>query len=115
MQNNNTSTNPPSESAGVTLAHVNYLLLALGLLVGVTSFIAVIIAYIKRGDVRGHWLESHFRWQISTFWIALIFSIIGGALTLILIGYLILLITWIWMIYRIVKGWLRLVEHRAVY
>ncbi len=105
----------PGESSSITFAHVNYLLLVLGLLVGVTSFIAVIIAYLKVGDVRGHWLESHFRWQITTFWVTLLFSLVGIALTLVLVGYLVLFITWLWAIYRIVKGWMRLVERRALF
>ena len=102
----------PSNSE--TFAHIAYLLQALGFFSGITAIIGVIISYIKLSDVRGTWLESHFRWQIQTFWRWLIFSIIGVLLIIILVGYFILVIAWIWAIYRIIKGWLRLSEHRPI-
>ena len=112
----------------VTLTHVTYALHALGLAIGAfgastvigafvfgwPSIIAVIINYVKRGDARGTWLESHFRWQIRTFWFGLLWGVIGGILTLVLIGFLVLAADAIWIIYRIVKGWLNLSENRPV-
>ena len=65
-------------------------------------------------DVRGSWIESHVRWQTKTFWLTLIWMIIGGITTIFLIGWLVLLATSLWQIYRIVKGWEYLNEHRPM-
>jgi uncharacterized membrane protein len=99
-----------------TIATVVYALQAAGLLVPVVLpwIVGVIIDYVKRDDARGTWLESHFRWQIRTFWWSLLWAVIGGILAFILVGFAILAIAAIWMIYRIVKGWLRLAERREV-
>ncbi|MCC2624267.1 MAG: hypothetical protein K0R14_140 [Burkholderiales bacterium] len=93
---------------------IGYVLQALSPFAGITLLIGVIINYIKRNDANGTWLESHFRWQITTFWIYLCFVIIGGATIFILVGYLILLIGFIWLVYRICKGWIRLSENKPV-
>ena len=114
----------------VRTTHIVYALHALGLVIGAfgaasvvgsfvfgwPSIIAVIINYVKRGEARGTWLESHFTWQIRTFWYALIWAIlvvlISLPLTLVIIGFgtwaLGLFILGIWAIYRIALGWLRL-------
>jgi uncharacterized membrane protein len=68
----------------------------------------------KREDARGTWVDSHFRWQIRTFWITLAGSIVFWILSLIVIGIPLLIALYIWAIYRIVKGWLRLYERRSV-
>ena len=97
------------------LAHVVYGLYTLGLVSwGAAGLIGVVIAYIKRRDTAGTWLESHYHWQIRTFWIGLLVGVVGGLLTLILIGWLILGGGLVWVVYRIVKGWLRLADRRAV-
>ncbi|HEY7761152.1 MAG TPA: hypothetical protein VIA64_17195, partial [Burkholderiales bacterium] len=70
--------------------------------------------YIKLPDVAGTLYESHFRWQIRTFWWGLLWSVVGGLTTWILIGFLILAATAIWVIYRIVKGWLSLSEGKPM-
>ena len=83
---------------------------------GWPSIIAVVINYVKRGDARGTWLESHFDWQIRTFWCALLWAIVVGVtgflLAIVLIGFAIwavgLFVLGVWAIYRIAKGWLRL-------
>lgn len=120
----------------VTITHVTYGLHALGLAIGAfgastvvgaflfgwPSIIAVIVNYVKRGDARGTWLESHFTWQIRTFWFALAWAtlifLVGLPLTLLLVGFAIwavgLFILGIWAIYRIATGWLRLNDRRAV-
>ena len=97
-----------------TIATVVYALQAAGFFLGITWLIAVIVDYVKRDDAAGTWLESHFRWQIRTFWWGLLWGLIGGVLMLILIGWLVLAADGIWIIYRIVKGWLRLAERREV-
>jgi uncharacterized membrane protein len=62
----------------------------------------------------GTWLESHFRWQIATFWWGLLWSVIGAILAFVLVGFIVLFADAVWIIYRIVKGWLRLAERREV-
>ena len=87
-----------------TLTMVVYLLQALGFFVGITWIVAVIMDYVKRDEVKGTWLESHFRWQIRTFWWGLLWAAVGTVLLLVLIGYLVWVAAGIWIIYRIVKG-----------
>ncbi|HXG88163.1 MAG TPA: hypothetical protein VNJ02_07495 [Vicinamibacterales bacterium] len=90
-------------------------------LTGWPSIIAVILNYIKRNDVSGTWLESHFRWQIRTFWfgflwIALCVLFVVGTLGIgILIAWLPIAIVTIWFIYRIARGWLALRANRPMY
>ena len=99
-----------------TTVTVVYALQAVGLLLPVVLpwIVGVVIDYVKRDDAVGTWLESHFRWQIRTFWWSLLWAVIGGVLLLVLIGWLVLAVAGIWMLYRIVKGWLRLAEQREV-
>ena len=97
-----------------TVATVVYALQAFGFFVGITWIVAVIIDYVKKDDAAGTWLESHYRWQIRTFWWGLLWGVIGGVLLLVLVGYLVLVANAVWIIYRIVKGWLRLAERREV-
>jgi uncharacterized membrane protein len=97
-----------------TLAMVVYALQALGFINGITWIVAVVIDYAKLDDVKGTWLESHFRWQIRTFWWGLLWGVIGTVLLLVLVGWLVLAAASIWVIYRIVKGWLDLSDNKAV-
>jgi uncharacterized membrane protein len=105
---------PVDEKHLSTVATVVYALQAAGFFVGITWLVAVIVDYVKKDDAAGTWLESHYRWQIRTFWWGLLWGVIGGVLSLIVIGFLVLAADAIWIIYRIVKGWLRLSERRAV-
>jgi uncharacterized membrane protein len=90
-------------------------------LTGWPSIIGVILNYVKRRDARGTWLESHFRWQINTFWYGLLWVVLCGlfvVLTLglgILIAWLPLGIVGIWFVYRIVRGWMALRDGRPMY
>ncbi|MGH8230889.1 MAG: DUF4870 family protein [Steroidobacteraceae bacterium] len=91
--------------------------------VGLPSIIAVIMNYARRSETRGTWLESHFRWQIRTFWFAwlwiiltvvistplVLVALLGVATAVLGIG-----LTGLWVIYRIVRGWLTLRDHRAM-
>jgi uncharacterized membrane protein len=90
-----------------------------GFLGSVPSVIAVILSYVKRGDARGSWAESHFRWQIRTFWFALLWLVIAMLLIVTLIGApigLTMLVTvTIWLIYRIARGWIRLLDRQPMY
>ena len=90
-------------------------------LTGWPSIIAVILNYVKRSDVRGTWLESHFRWQIRTFWFGLLWvglcvAFIVGTLGIgLIVAWLPLGVVSLWFVYRIVRGWLSLRESRPMY
>lgn len=130
----NESTQP---SAGldpglVTYTHIIYGLHALSVLIGVTgpatvigsfvfglpSIIAVIMNYVRRSEARGTWLESHFRWQIRTFWFALLWLIIGFALIFTIIGiplaWIIVVAVGLWVLYRMLRGVARLADQEAM-
>lgn len=91
-------------------------------LFGLPSLLAVILNYLRRAEVRGTWLESHFDWQIHTFWYALLWIgvtlLIGAPLTLIVIGVYIVIMGFatvgIWVAYRVARGWLNLRERRPM-
>jgi len=113
----------------VNAAHLVYALHALSIVIGITtaativgafvfgvpSIIAVVINYLKRAEASGTYLESHFRWQIRTFWFAFLWLIIGAVSIVLLIGIAILGVLTLWLIYRIARGWLRLRRHRPMY
>jgi len=90
-------------------------------LTGWPSIIAIVLNYVKRGEARGTWLESHFRWQIRTFWfgllwIALCVAFIVATLGIgILIAWLPMALVGLWFIYRIVRGWVALTDRRPMY
>jgi uncharacterized membrane protein len=120
----------------VTVAHFVYALHTVSLVIGAfgaatvvgaflfgwPSIIGVIINYVKRGQARGTWLESHFRWQIRTFWYALLWAVLAALISLVLAPVLIGFVTWplllfvlgIWAIYRIARGWLALRDGRPM-
>jgi uncharacterized membrane protein len=89
-------------------------------LTGWPSIIAVILNYVKRSEVRGTWLESHFRWQLRTFWFGLLW--VGLCLLFVvatlgiglLVAWLPLAIVGLWFIYRVARGWLALNDRRAL-
>ncbi len=94
---------------------VIYALYAASFLVGFTSIVAIIMNYIKRGDVAGTFLESHFRWQIRTFWYTLLWGFLGLITAVAGIGFLIMGGATVWFIYRIARGWLRLNDGLPMY
>ena len=124
-----TSRCPPS----LTVANLVYALHGFAIVAGIVgtatvvgsfvgsipSIVAVILNYVKRRDARGTWAESHYRWQIRTFWFALLW--IGLALLLVFtlifipISIGIAVTITIWLVYRIGKGWLRLRDHEPMY
>lgn len=85
---------------------VAYALYAFSYFAGITAIVAIVINYIKKDEVAGTWLESHFRWQIRTFWFGLLWAVIGILTMFILVGFLILFVNCIWIVYRVIKGWL---------
>ena len=116
----------------ITLTHVIYALHAFSALTGVASaafvvtafltgwpsLIAVILNYLKRGEVRGTWLDSHFGWQIRTFWYALLWVVIAWLLAFTFFGIPLAIAVAIgaglWVLYRIIRGWLALVSERGM-
>jgi len=98
-----------------TVTFAVYALQALGLFVGVTFIAAVVIDYVQRGQVRGTFLESHVRWQIRTFWWALLWAVLSALTWVALVGMAGLFATEVWVIYRIVKGALNLMDGKPMY
>ncbi len=103
------------ETSAKNIATLVYALQALSFLAGITYIVAIIVNYVKIDDVRGTLAESHFRWQIRTFWFSLLWFFVGAILALVFVGFLILGATYIWVIYRVVKGWLNLNDGKPMY
>ncbi len=96
-----------------TMAMVVYALHLAGIVTGgLTSLVGVVIAYVYRGKGPS-WLDEHYRYQIRTFWIGLLYFTLSGLLTFIVIGFLTWLLTVIWLVVRCVKGFKGLQEKRA--
>ena len=116
----------------VQLTHFIYGLHAIAVLIGVTSsatvaggfvfglpsLLAVLLNYLKRGDVSGTWLESHFRWQIRTFWFAVLWIAVSALMVVTIIGVpfalALLLIAGLWILYRVVRGWWNLMQRQTM-
>ena len=96
------------------LTQLVYILYALSYFTGITAIVGIIINYVKKDDAAGTWLESHFRWQIRTFWFGLLWAVIGAATMVLVIGMAILFANFCWIIYRIVKGWLNLNDNKPM-
>jgi len=97
------------------IATAVYALQAASFIIGITYFIAIIVNYVKREDAQGTWVESHFRWQMRTFWFGLLWLVLGGLTFFIVIGRFILFAAALWLIYRILKGWLNLNDGKPMY
>ena len=97
------------------LTQIVYFLYAASIIIGVTAIVAVIINHLKRDEVAGTWLESHFRWQMRTFWFALMWGAIGMLTWIVGIGIVIWIAAGIWAIYRIVKGMLNFYDGKPMY
>ena len=124
------SAQPPTpQNVRTSLIHVTHLIYALhasavvvgllssatvagGLVFGLPSLAAVVLNYWMAGEVRGTWLEAHFRWQIRTFWFTLLWLIVYGLLIITLIGipvaWVLIFILGLWVAYRVGRGWLAL-------
>lgn len=110
-----TAASTPATDALRSTTTLVYALQTLSLLVGVTAILGVVINYLRLAEVRGTWLESHFIWQIRTFWYQLLWGLIGLVTSIILIGVFIWIGVFVWTIYRILKGWLNLAHERPMY
>lgn len=128
---------PSADQALITYTHAIYALHALAVLIGITtaatvvgsfvcgipSLVGVIMNYARRSATRGTFLETHFRWQIRTFWYALLWALIIWAVTLplmlVLVGlplfYTSFAALGIWIIYRVARGWLALRDRVPMY
>lgn len=84
-------------------AKIIYILYLVGLVFGVTGIVGVVMAYINKSDAP-EWLQSHYRFQIRTFWIGALYIFLGALLSIFLIGYLVLLFWIVWLIVRCIKG-----------
>jgi len=90
----------PSEGR---IANLVYILYLASLVFGVTALVGVIMAYVNRGDGPG-WVDTHYRFQVRTFWIGLLIGVIGGLTAMIAVGWFVLLFGLIWIIVRCAKG-----------
>ncbi len=109
-------TNPEAERSAKSITTLIYVLYAASFLAGgITAIVAIVMNYIKKEDVAGTFLESHFRWQIRTFWFGLLWTAVGAALMVVLIGWAVLAVNTVWLIYRIAKGLLRLSDNKPMY
>jgi uncharacterized membrane protein len=103
------------EEAAKQVAIAVYALQAASFLVVITMIAGVILNYVKREDAAGTWLESHYTWQIRTFWWWLAWMIVAAVLAIIFVGIAVALANQIWLLYRIIKGWIRLSERKPMY
>lgn len=128
---------PNADPSLVSYTHIVYALHTLSVLIGLTSpativgsfvfglpsIIAVIMNYVRQGDVRGTFLESHFRWQIRTFWFALLWmsiALLASAPLVLVLGLgvvtfaLAAAVVGVWVVYRVARGWLALRDSRPM-
>ena len=109
---------PPGDAAKLEslkqLTLIIYVLYALSLFVGITGIVAIVMNYLKREDAQGTLYESHFTWQIRTFWWGLLWAVIGFATVWLLVGFVVLAVNSIWLIYRVVRGFLNWNDGKAM-
>ncbi len=103
------------EKSGKQMAMIIYGLYGASLVLGITYFIGVILAYIKKDDYPSEMLKSHFRWQIRTFWFSMLWSLIGIILLFVVVGWFVLIANLLWIIYRIVRGAISLNDNKKMY
>lgn len=96
------------------LALVVYILYFTSYVIGITALVGVVIAHVQIGSTTDPMLRSHYQWQIRTFWIGILYFVIGVALCIVLIGIFVLLFWFIWTLVRTVKGVLALNENRPI-
>jgi len=87
-------------------------------LTGWPSIIAVILNYVKRSDVRGTYLDTHFGWQIRTFWFTVLWVAVAFVLVFTIVGipfaWILTVLVGLWVLYRIIRGWLALLSERPM-
>lgn len=115
-----TQVTPPEEQAALTLRQLTHLIYGLfaisllsGGLFGLASVAAVVLAYLKRGDAAGTVYASHFDWVIRTFWWGLLWVVLSALATVVFLGWITGLVALVWILYRLIKGWLALLSNQA--
>ena len=133
MNNNN------QRSSLVTYNHITYLLYVLSYFTaGLLWIVPIFMNYAKRREAEGTWLATHFDWQIKTFWYSIVWFVVGvgiitfalgsfgvsmmadsgniavGSVLLASLGFIVMGVTFIWHLYRIVRGWIALADGRPV-
>jgi uncharacterized membrane protein len=101
------------EQGNTETAKIIYILYLVAIAVGVTGIVGVVMAYVNK-DTAPEWLKTHYHYQIRTFWIWLLYSVVSGLLCLILIGFVLLLVVLVWLIVRCVKGMKALDQRQPV-
>jgi uncharacterized membrane protein len=96
------------------LALAVYILYLASYVVGITALVGVIIAHVQIGNTADPMLRSHYQWQIRTFWIGLLYFVIGVVLCFVVVGLFVLLFWFIWTVVRTVKGLLALNENKPI-
>lgn len=124
---------PPADLGGaIAWCHIMYALHALSAASGVLtsasiigafvfgwpSIIAVVINFLTRGSVKGTWLDSHWGWQLRSFWFAALWLLVAGGFAITLIGLVIavplMVATGLWVLYRVLRGWSALAARRGM-
>ncbi len=105
--------NDTSKNDSTSIAKVNYILQIISTIIGITGIIAVIIAYVNKDD-SAEWLQTHYRFQIRTFWIGVLYIALGMFLIQVMFGFLILVLTFFWLIIRCAKGLKQLEKNEPV-
>lgn len=103
--------NPQEDGSGVL--KITYFIYLGGLIIPVLSIVGLIMAYINRGDA-APWVAGHYRWLIRTFWINMLFALVGALLLIVYIGWAILLVAIIWYIVRVVRGLSAALKHKPI-
>ena len=111
----NDSNDITSDKPLINFTTLIYILQGLSFFLGITALVAIILNYVRMDAVRGTWLESHFRWQIRTFWFGLLWTVIGALTMIIGVGFVIFFFIYLWIIYRIIKGWMNLNDRLPMY
>lgn len=102
-----------SAEAERTLVLVAYVLHLVGAVAGVTSLIGLIVNYMRRDGYDG-FFDTHHTWMIRSFWWAILWCVVGLVTTIVLIGWAILFLVWLWYVYRHVRGLLAFLDGRAM-
>ena len=106
------------EKSAKNITTLIYALYAASFLIGITAIVAIVMNYIKKEDVAGTFFESHFRWQIRTFWFTALWLVVYGLLIITIIGipvaWILIALLGLWVGYRVIRGWVALADARPV-
>jgi uncharacterized membrane protein len=101
---------PVEDADGVKLVYILYFL---AFVIGISAIAGVIVAYLKRGEASAV-SSTHYTFQIRTFWIGLLFSLVGVLTSVILVGWLVLLFLIVWLLVRNIKGFMAISDNRPI-